>query len=184
MTDVALTKAAPVPNPAAPASCVGTQALTLELRPHRSLTDVGARLFLVSVAVVSLGASTLIALRGGWPVLAFSALVILGTYAALRANMKARNDLQQIQITQHEVRLEYRERSRVSSVTLPRYWTRVRLHPSRSMGGDSSLFVESAGKDYEIGSFLTEPERRTLEAQLRALIGAIGVLPSLAELPP
>jgi len=157
------------------------QALTFELRPHRSLTDTGARLFLASVAVVSLGTATLIALRGAWPVLLFAMIVFLGVRAALRVNMKARDDHQEIHICEHEVQLRFTERSRTSVVNLKRHWTRARLQRSHRAGHPSALLVESAGRSYEIGSFLTEPARLDLQAQLCRVIGRIGELPPLPE---
>jgi uncharacterized membrane protein len=178
MTVVALNKAA---LPTCPASPVGMPLQSFELRPHRSLTAAGARLFLMSVAAVSLGASSIIALRGAWPALVFSGIVIFAIYLALRASMRAREDSQEIHITEHKVQLFYIERSHVSAVTLPRCWTRVRLHPSHTTRTTSTLCVESAGRYYEIGSFLTETERRDLEAQLRRLIGGMGAMPSLTE---
>jgi uncharacterized membrane protein len=174
MTVVALDKAACLHTRSA--SRVGMQSLSFELRPHRSLTAAGARLFLASVSVVSLGASSLIAVRGGWPALVFSAIVILATGLALRSSMRARHDSQEVHITEDKVQLCYIEKSGLSTVTLQRCWTRVRL---QGTGGTSMLCMESAGRYYEIGSFLTEAERRSLEAELRALIGAMGALPPL-----
>jgi uncharacterized membrane protein len=179
MMDLALDEVARAP--ARPATDAGMQALTFELRPHRSLTDAGARLFLASVALVNLSAAVLIALRGAWPVLLFAMIVILGVRAALRVNMTARNDHQEIHVYEHEVQLRFTERSRTSVVNLKRHWTRARLQRSHLLGHPSALLVESAGRSYEIGSFLTEPARLDLQAQLCRVIGRIGELPPLPQ---
>ena len=65
-------------------------------------------------------------------------------------------------------------------VVFPRHWARVKLRRPHSRLHPSRLTIESHGRRCEVGSFLTEQERRGLAQRLTRLIGRIDESPSLA----
>ena len=73
-----------------------------------------------------------------------------------------------------------RDRAHYVEVVFPRHWARVKLRRPHSRLHPSCLTIESHGRRCEVGSFLTEQERRGLAQRLTRLIGRINESPSLA----
>ncbi|MBX5460085.1 MAG: DUF2244 domain-containing protein [Steroidobacteraceae bacterium] len=153
--------------------------ITFELHPHRTLSDSSARLFLASVFTVSFTGAAIAAAYGAWPALVFAALQFAGIRAALRHNMRERDDLHLIIIGEDTVTVQITERGRTTTAHLARHWTRVRLCPSPFALHPARLMVESEGRAYEIGSFLTDEGRRALSRELTLVIGRMGESPQL-----
>jgi uncharacterized membrane protein len=153
--------------------------LTLQLRPHRALTARGARYFVASVVAASFLAATVAAFNGAWPALVYAAIQSAVIVVALHLNMRERNDLHELQITATTIRIRFEERGRVSQVSLPRHWTRVQLQRPSTMLHPSVLVLESQGRQFEIGSFLTEADRQALAATLSRMIGPMGQSPAI-----
>jgi uncharacterized membrane protein len=58
-------------------------------------------------------------------------------------------------------------------IVFPRHWAQVKLRRPAARLHPSRLTIESRGRQYELGGFLTEEERRGLALQLQRLIGRI-----------
>ncbi|MFO7304640.1 MAG: DUF2244 domain-containing protein [Gammaproteobacteria bacterium] len=164
-------------DPASPLDGRGMR--VLELRPHRSLTPAGARLFLLSVAVATFAVAGLCTVHGFWPVLVFAILEVLAVHWALRASMRSGMVSETITITRDQVRIEYREQGRHRSAVFPRHWARVTLHAPLAALHPSRLMLESHGRACEVGRFLTEEERRELAVRLKQLVGNMNETPAL-----
>jgi uncharacterized membrane protein len=146
------------------------QPLRVEIHPNCSLSVKGARVFLAAACIVPFGMGGVLAWKGFWPVLPFAGLEMLLLAWALKVSLERRFHSQTITVTDADVRVDSRERLRSSQVVFPRHWARVklrrpaeRLHPSR-------LTIESHGRQCELGSFLTEEERRGLAVRLQSLL--------------
>jgi len=61
----------------------------------------------------------------------------------------------------------------------PRHWAKVKIR--RPNSPPSSLVIESHGRGYEVGKFLTEEERHQLAAALRSQIGGMNQSPALSR---
>ncbi len=154
-----------------PPSCI-------EICPNCSLSVRGARLFFASVCLAPCAIALFLTLRGFWPVLPFAGLEIAGLGWALHSSLQRRFHRQTITVTDEDVSIESCVRSRCAQVVFPRHWAQVklrrpavRLHPSR-------LTIESHGRQCEVGSFLTEEERRGLALRLQRLIGRVNESPA------
>ena len=119
-------------------------------------------------------------LRGFWPILPFAGLEMLLLGWALKASMERRHHRQTITVTDADVSVESRDRARCVQVVFPRHWAQVKLRRPASRLHPSRLTIESHGRQCELGTFLTEEERRGLAARLQRLIGRINESPSLA----
>jgi uncharacterized membrane protein len=64
-------------------------------------------------------------------------------------------------------------------VVFPRHWARVKIRRPQTPLHRGQLVIESHGRSYEVGKFLTEEERRHLAADLRRLIGGMNQSPAL-----
>ena len=152
----------------------------IEIAPNCSLSTRGALLFFGSICAVSFGVAGFWAARGFWPVLPFAGLEMAVLGWALMRNLERRHHHQTITISDEDVHVESQDGSHYVEVVFPRHWARVTLRRPDSPLHPSCLTIESHGRRCEVGSFLTEQERRGLALRLKRLIGRIDESPSLA----
>jgi uncharacterized membrane protein len=157
---------------------VETQALHIEIVPNCSLSVQGARLFFAAACVVPFGAAAFLATRGFWPILPFAGLEMLLLAWALRVSLERRFHRETITVTEADVSIERFERQRSSRVVFPRHWAQVKLRRPAARLHPSRLTIESHGRQCELGSFLTEEERRGLAVRLQRLIGRVNESPT------
>lgn len=146
-----------------------------DLAPHCSLSTRGAALFFASVCFATFGIAGVATFLGFWPVLPFAGAEMLLLGWALRTNMQRRLDIEQIDISETEVTINYANPPR--RVVFPRHWARVKI--LRPNSPRTSLVIESHGRACEVGKFLTVEERRQLAARLKLLIGDMNQSPAL-----
>ena len=151
----------------------------IEICPNCSLSVRGAQLFFVTVCVPPLTIGAFLTLKGFWPVLPFAGLELAALAWALHASLERRFHRQTITVTDADVSVESRERSRCAQVVFPRHWAQVKLRRPATRLHPSRLTIESHGRQCELGSFLTEQERRGLALRLQRLIGRVNESPSL-----
>jgi uncharacterized membrane protein len=151
----------------------------IEICPHCSLSVRSALLFFSSVCFISFGIAAFLASRGFWPVLPFAGLEMAFLGWALWMSMARRHHRETITVTDADVSVELRDRQHSVQHVFPRHWAQVKLRRPASRLHPSRLTIESHGRECELGSFLTEAERRGLARQLQRLIGRINESPSL-----
>ncbi len=155
----------------------------IDLAPHCSLSTRGALLFFGFVCFGTFGVAGAATALGFWLVLPFAGaeMALLGW--ALYSNMQRRHQHESIDITENEVVIEYSFHGRATGtphrVVFPRHWARVKILRTKSPLQRGQLVIESHGRAYEVGKFLTEEERRHLAANLRRLIGDMNQSPAL-----
>jgi len=145
----------------------------IELAPNCSLSAPTAVLAFVSLAGASLFVALVIASRGFWPVLPFAGLelALLG-WALWLARTRSCHRREYVLLDDEHVVVEKHRRGGCERVAFPRYWARVRLEHARLRHHPSRLLIGASGRDCEIGDFLTESERRSLERRLAELLAA------------
>ena len=151
----------------------------IELAPNCSLTPAGAKLFFVATCLFSLAFAMVFVVMGFWPVLPFWALEMLALGLALNASMRRRRYTQTVTITDSQISLVTRTRRGEAKQEFARHWAKVRLRSSRVRVYPSRLMIESRGRAFEVGSFLTEEERCRLAKRLRNLVGGMNESPPL-----
>jgi uncharacterized membrane protein len=151
----------------------------IEICPHCSLSVLAAFTFFGTVCLVSFTIAGFMAARGYWPVLPFSGLELVFLGWALKASMARRHHRQTITVTDANVSVELRDRRHSVQHVFPRHWAQVKLRRPASRLHPSRLTIESHGRQCELGSFLTEAERRGLALRLQGLIGRVNESPSL-----
>jgi uncharacterized membrane protein len=160
---------------------VDEQPLRIEICPNCSLSVRGALTFFASLCFVSFAIAGMLALQGFWPVLPFAGLEMALLGWALKASLGRRYHRQTITVTDCDVSVESRDRAYCAQVVFPRHWAQVKLRRPASRLHPSRLTIESHGRQCELGSFLTEAERRGLAQRLQRLIGHINESPSLTK---
>ncbi len=151
----------------------------IELAPNCSLTPAGAKLFFGATCLFSLAFAMVFVALGFWPVLPFWALEMLALGLALHGSMKRRRYTQTVTITDSQISLVTRTRRGEAKQEFARHWAKVRLRSSRIRVYPSRLTIESRGRAFEVGSFLTEEERCRLAKHLRNLVGGMNESPPL-----
>jgi uncharacterized membrane protein len=152
----------------------------IEIVPNCSLSTRGALAFFGSLCFATFGIAAIVTFRGFWPVLPFAGLEMLLLGWALNRSLQRRHHSETITVSEKDVRIEQRDRSHYVEVVFPRHWSRVKLRRPHSRLHPSCLTIESQGRRCEVGSFLTEQERRGLAQRLQRLIGRMSESPSLA----
>ncbi|HEY0767281.1 MAG TPA: DUF2244 domain-containing protein [Steroidobacteraceae bacterium] len=97
---------------------------------------------------------------------------------ALKLSLERRFHRQIITVTECDVSIESRARECFARVVFPRHWAQVKLRRPAARLHPSRLTIESHGRQCELGSFLTEGERRGLALRLQRLIGRVNESPS------
>jgi uncharacterized membrane protein len=151
----------------------------IELAPNCSLTPTAAKLFFGATCLFSLSFALFFVLRGLWPILPFWALEMLALGMALYASMQRRKWTQTVLITDSRISLVTRSRRGEAKQEFARHWAKVRLRSPPRRLGTSRLTIESRGRAYEVGSFLTEDERCRLAKRLNGLVGGMNESPPL-----
>jgi uncharacterized membrane protein len=151
----------------------------IELQPNCSLKPAGAVLFYGCTCLFSLGFALVFVFQGFWPVLPFWALEMLLLGLALRLSMLAGRCSQTVLITDSQISLVTRSRRGAQKQEFARHWTKVRLRSPPRRHGISQLTIESRGRAYEVGSFLTEEDRCRLAERLHYLVGGMNESPPL-----
>jgi uncharacterized membrane protein len=151
----------------------------IELAPNCSLTPAAARLFFGLTCLFSLAFCSIFVFLGFWPVLPFWALEMLALGLALHASMQRRRYTQTVTITESRISLVTRTRHGEAKQEFARHWAKVRLRTPRSRPYPSRLTIESSGRAFEVGSFLSEEERCRLAERLRHLVGGVNESPPL-----
>ena len=149
------------------------------LVPNCSLTPRSALLFYMGLFGVSLTVSLCCVLMGLWPVLPFWGLEMLVLGIALYLSLERRHERQELVLTDAEIRIITVSRRRAEKQDFSRHWAKVRLRSPRTNLHSSRLTIESHGRTLEIGSFLTEEERRSLARRLQILVGPPNASPPL-----
>src|ERR1700683_1498661 len=102
---------------------------------------------------------------------------------ACRASLRRRHYSQTITVTDERVAVDTRWRERHEQVVFPRHWAQVKLRRADTHLHPSRLTIESHGRSYEVGSFLTEEERRGMAGRLMRSVGRINESPPLENAP-
>ena len=158
---------------------VGAGLLRIEICPNCSLSVRQAVMFFGSLCFISFAVAGMLAIQGFWPVLPFAGLEMIVLGWALKTSLGRRFHRQTITVSDADVSVESRDRAYCSQVVFPRHWAQVKLRRPASRLHPSRLTIESHGRQCELGSFLTEAERRGLALRLQRLVGRINESPSL-----
>lgn len=140
----------------------------LHLWPYRSLPRRGMVWFLgLTAAMLGLPALVLIGSPVLWGLLPFMLGAIWAIWAALNRSFRDGEIVEVLRLSDDTAHLtRHGPRGRRAEWQANPHWVQVILHPA---GGPVPhyLTLRGAGREVELGAFLTEAERVTLERELR-----------------
>ncbi len=150
----------------APPEIGGPFFLDAEVRPNRSLPNVGFIALMAALIAISFTAGLAFALKGAWPVFGFFGLDVLLVWLAFRWSYRDGRRLEQVQITREEIRVRRRwPTGHARWYRLPAAWARVEIDGEGEPDVQTRLAV--SGKHLIIGAVLSPKEREALGAAVR-----------------
>ncbi len=152
-------------------SCKEEPEYCLELWPHSSLPNKGFAIFIIiTFIMLNFPLYGLLGTKYFWVIFTFLFVMLASVWYALRRNYKDRRILEKLTITSELCRLlRQNPTGEHQSWECNRYWTKVSLHET---GGPVPNYItlSGGGRVVEIGSFLSEPERKDLYLELIKVI--------------
>ena len=147
---------------------------TLTLWPHRSLSPRGFVGFIAATAtLLGLPLLALLGTPALWVIFAFVAASLAAIWVALARNRRDRTLSEHLALRPGTITLTRRNPDGTTqSWSDNSYWTRVTLYPSLGPVPDY-LTMKGQGREVELGRFLTPDERKSLAADLRAILAAM-----------
>jgi len=141
--------------------------LTLELWPHRSLPRRGFAAFVLGTFIlITIPLFPLLGTVVLWGLLPFLLLAVAGIWWALEATYRSARMTEVLTIGPDALRLvRTGPRGDTQEWACNRYWARLHMHAE---GGpvEHYLTLRGAGREVEIGAFLSEDERKILHGEL------------------
>lgn len=137
---------------------------------HRSLTQTGFALVMLTVATVSFGTSLVFLSMGAWPVIAFFGLDAVLVWYAFKLNYQAgRREKECVRVCPERVLI-----TRHDGKKAPVHWS-VSPHFARvsveyAETNEAMVFVQAGGVSLSVAALLSPPERSSFAAALRSAI--------------
>jgi uncharacterized membrane protein len=147
--------------------------LALTLWPNRSLTVRGSG-WIIGIAAAGF-ALPLLALSGthaAWGMLPFMVVVLVGLYLAIGRNWRDGRLSEELRIWPDLITVVRREpKGTVRRWHANPFWVRAHLYADGRV--ENYLTLEGAGREIELGAFLSPWERETLYAEIRTALGRL-----------
>lgn len=146
----------------------------IELVPNGSLSWQTAAIFFGSIASASLFIALVFAFQGYWPILPFAGLELALLGWALWHSMRKSRQRDMLVLEPQRIVVEKYRLDGHQRVEFPRVWTRALLEQGGHRHRPSRLFLRGHGRSCEIGDFLTDEERNSLQSRLTELLAENG----------
>ena len=141
--------------------------ITLSLWPHRSLPRRGfAAFLLITFGLITLPLFSVLGSAVLWGLLPFLMAAVGGIWWALEHCYHTARLTEVLTIAPDTVHLlRTNPRGDTQEWDCNRYWAKVQMHPN---GGPVEHYItlKGAGREVELGAFLSEDERKTLYGEL------------------
>ncbi|MDZ4792153.1 MAG: DUF2244 domain-containing protein [Hyphomicrobiales bacterium] len=143
------------------------------LLPYRSLSRKGFVVLMAIVCVISFVAGAVFVWMGAWPVTGFFGLDVALIYWAFRANYRAADMYEKVELDATELRITRVQPSGHSeSWSFNPYWVRLGLE-ERETSADV-LSITSHGARFVFGAFLSDAEKKEFLVALRSALAVHG----------
>ena len=149
-----------------------TQIKIIEVWPYNSLKPKGFVLFLASTFVlISLPLFNVLGTTVFWGLLPFLLVAFIGVWFALRRSLNDRQILEQLTLSREEIVLIRQNPTGEHKrwVCSP-YWAKLKIYETEGPVANY-ITLTGNGKEVELGSFLSEDERKALYGKLEKMLG-------------
>ena len=148
-----------------------TQIKIIEVWPYNSLKPKGFVLFLGSTFVlISLPLFNVLGTTVFWGLLPFLLVAFMSVWFALRRSLNDRQILEQLTLSKGEIALVRQNPTGEHKrwVCSP-YWAKLKIYETEGPVANY-ITLTGNGREVELGSFLSEDERKTLYEELEQLL--------------
>ena len=148
------------------------QSKIIEIWPYNSLKPKGFVLFLGSTFVlISLPLFNVLGTTVFWGLLPFLLVAFMGVWFALRRSLNDRQILEQLTLSKEEIALIRQNPTGEHKrwVCSP-YWAKLNIYETEGPVANY-ITLTGNGKEVELGSFLSEDERKALYGKLEKMLG-------------
>ncbi|MFG1360852.1 DUF2244 domain-containing protein [Xanthobacter pseudotagetidis] len=143
------------------------------LAPHRSLTQRGFLIVMVSIGLVSFVSGLAFLAVGAWPIFGFFGLDVLIIYFAFRANFRSAGAREYIRVTPSVVEVRrVPVKGRARTIRLNPFWTRIWREDDEDHGTLDVALV-SGRETVPVGRFLGPEQKGALADDLSAALRAV-----------
>ena len=149
-----------------------TQIKIIEVWPYNSLKPKGFVLFLGSTFVlISFPLFNVLGTTVFWGLLPFLLAAFMGVWFALRRSLNDRQILEQLTLSKEEIALIRQNPTGEHKrwVCSP-YWAKLNIYETEGPVANY-ITLTGNGKEVELGSFLSEDERKALYGKLEKMLG-------------
>ncbi|MEE4360888.1 MAG: DUF2244 domain-containing protein [Pseudomonadales bacterium] len=143
------------------------------LRPNRSWSWRANLLFVAGLACVSLTIGIGFLLNGYWLILPFGVLETGLLAACLYYCVRRTHRQEVLTFSEDELLIERGRRGPEQRHVFKRLFARIFVRAPRHRWYATQIAVRSHGREVEIGSFLTDDDKRTLIGHLRTMVDAL-----------
>jgi uncharacterized membrane protein len=140
------------------------------LRPNRSWTWRANTYLLATLMLVSTLIAGGFALRGMWMVLPFSTLEMSVLLACLYYCVRRTHRQEVLTFSAQDLVVEQGHHRPERTVRFERFWTRVFVEHGPHPWYADRIALRSRGREVEIGSFLSAPDKEDLVKEIRRII--------------
>ena len=148
------------------------QSKIIEIWPYNSLKPKGFVLFLGSTFVlISFPLFNVLGTTVFWGLLPFLLAAFMGVWFALRRSLNDRQILEQLTLSKEEIALIRQNPTGEHKLWVcSPYWAKLKIYETEGPVANY-ITLTGNGKEVELGSFLSEDERKALYGKLEKMLG-------------
>ncbi len=145
-----------------------TGSCRLLLHPNRPLNWRGTQGVWLLISIPSLSFAAGLAALGFWPILPFAGMELALLYVAFYLSSLRQYRQEQVHITEHEIIITRTTKREQERIVLPRAWTRLQVRRDSRSWYPDRIQLLYCGRVTEIGTELTDAEKKQLGERLSA----------------
>lgn len=140
-------------------------------KPNSALSAISKKRVIILLTVIPCVIGIAFLFLGAWPILPFVGLEIVALAYAFYYVNKHEADYESISIEGDSLLIEHCVGQTVSQHEISPYWVKVVQH--ELVNGELHLYLQSHGKEIEVGRYLTRKQRELLAKQLKQRTGTL-----------
>ena len=140
-------------------------------KPNSALSALSKKRVIILLTLIPCVIGIAFCFLGAWPILPFVGLEIAALAYAFYYVNKHEADYESISIEGDSLLIERCVANTISQHEISPYWAKVVQHELAN--GELRLYLQSHGKEFEVGRYLTRRQRELLAKQLKQRTGAL-----------
>ena len=140
-------------------------------KPNSALSAVSKQRIIILLTLIPCVIGIVFCFLGAWPILPFVGLEVVALAYAFFYINKHEADYESISIEGESLIVERCVAENISQHVINTYWVKIVQHELPN--GELHLYLQSHGKELEVGRYLTRKQRELLAKQLKQRTGTL-----------